>query len=178
VASYGLATALPLVKIDKDALEALKKTDASPEVRVLNLGKSLLQAAIDEGDRQPYLLAMGDRAEAILEAYDDRQVGTQEALRQLEKLLVEFVRARDEREQLGFDSNTYAIFLILRQAEVPSPEGLAPLIDAAFRRAPNYGQNTAERRRLKADLYKVLLPAVGKDRMVDLADQLLRLRRK
>ncbi|HLC21841.1 MAG TPA: HsdR family type I site-specific deoxyribonuclease, partial [Candidatus Methylomirabilis sp.] len=42
VASYGLATALPLVKIDKDALEALKKTDASPEVRVLNLGKSLL----------------------------------------------------------------------------------------------------------------------------------------
>src|SRR3972149_12114800 len=94
VASYGEATALPLVKIDKDALEALKKTDASPEVRVLNLGKSLLQAAIDEGDRQPYLLAMGDRAEAILEAYDDRQGGTQEGLGELEKRTVEFVRAR------------------------------------------------------------------------------------
>jgi type I restriction enzyme R subunit len=178
VSSYGLATALPLVKIDQEALEALKKSDASPEVKVLNLGKSLVQGANDEGDRQPYLLAMGDRAEAILEAYDDRQVGTQEALRQLEKLLVEFVKARDERDQLGFDSNTYTIFLILRQAEVTSPEALAPLIDAAFGRSPNYGQNAAERRRLKAELYKVLLPAVGKDRMVDLADQLLRLRRK
>jgi type I restriction enzyme R subunit len=174
----GLYTTMPLVRIDEAALAALRKGGAPSSARVFNLGKSLIQAAADEGDRQPFLVPIGERAEAVLEAYDDRQVGTQEALRQLERLLAEFVQARRERDETGFDLNTFTIYWVVKQAGVSGPERFAPLLNAVFERFPNHAHHAGELRQLKAELYKVLLPAVGTERMVELADRLLRLQRK
>ncbi|HUF74645.1 MAG TPA: HsdR family type I site-specific deoxyribonuclease, partial [Longimicrobiales bacterium] len=178
VASTGLTTTMPLVTIDEKALDTLRRGDPPSNAKVLNLGKSLIEAAMREAERQPYLLPIGDRAEAVLEAYDDRQMGTQQALQELGKLLAEFVQARKEREQTGFDLNGFTIYWILKQAGVPDPERLAPLIDATIGKFPNHYHNAAELRQLKAQFYKLLLPAVGKERMVELADRLLRLQRK
>jgi type I restriction enzyme R subunit len=178
IASQGLITTLPLVTIDEKALEALKKGEPPSSTKVLNLGKSLIQAVGDTADRQPYLVPIGERAEAILERYDDRQITTQVALQQLEKLLAEFVQSRKEQEQTGFDINTFTIYWVLKQADSPEADEIAPRLDEAFRRFRNYAHNVAERRQLKAELYKVLLPAVGKDRMVGVADWLLGLQRK
>ena len=176
--AYTLPTSMPLVRIDEKTLEALRKPDGSEPARVINLGKSIMQAVTEAGERQPYLVPIGERAEAILESYDDRQIGTQEALKQLEKLLTEYVQASKEREQTGFDLNTFTIYWVLKQAGASEPEKAAPLIDAAFGRFPSYLYNAGHRRHLKAELYKVLLPAVGKGRMVELAEQILRLQRR
>lgn len=178
VESSGFATTLPLVKIDERALAALKDDEPPSTAKVLNLGKSLLGAVTEEGEGQPYLLPIGERAEDILEAYDDRQVTTEAALRELQKLLAEFVEARREREISGFDINTFTIYWVLRQAGSPEAKSIAPKLDEAFRRFPNHVHNAEDRRRLKAELYKVLLPAVGKERMVGVADWLLGLPRK
>ena len=178
VESGGLNTTMPLVRIDEKALDALKKGEPPSTSKVLNLGKSLLHAVEEEGGQQPYLLPIGDRAEAILEAYDDRQLNTQAALAELEKLLREFVEARRAREVSGFDVNTFTIFWILKQAGSSEADAIAPRLEEAFRRFPNQVHNPEERRRLKAELYKVLLPAVGKDRMVGIADWLRGLPRK
>lgn len=177
VATYKLATTMPLVTIDEKALEALKKPDSDPG-KVINLGKSLIHTVTSEGEHQPYLIPIGERAEAILDAYDDRQTSTQEALRQLEKLLREYLQAKQEREKAGFDLNTFTIYWVLKQAEVAEPDKLAPSVNAAFERFPNHAHNAAELRQLKAELYKVLLPTVGKDRLVELGERLLRLQRK
>jgi type I restriction enzyme R subunit len=177
VASYGVATALPLVRIDERTLEALRKTHVSDNGKVLNLGRALAQAAAAVAPEQPYLLPIGERAEAILDAYDDQQVGTRDALRELEKLLEEFVQARKEQERAGFDLNTFTLYWTLKQAGAPAPDRLAPLLDQAFARFPNHAHNANELRQLKAELYRVLLPAAGKERMVELAERLLRLKR-
>jgi len=174
--SYGLGTTLPVVRIDEKALEALKKSGTSSHVKVINLGRSLIAAVEKEG--QPYLFSIAERAEVILDAYDDRQTDTQEALRELERLLAEYLQAQKAREKSGFDLDTFALFWTLKRAEAPNPEELAPLLDKSFRTFPDYAHNAAEMRGLKAELYKVLLPAVGKDKMVGLADRILRLERK
>ncbi len=176
--AYGLDATTPIVKIDENTLEALKKLDSSEPSKVINLGKGLAQKVFDEGQKQPYLIPIGERAEAILDSYDDRQIDTQNALEQLRKLLEEYVQARREQEKTGLDLNTFTIYWLLKQAGVSQPEKIAPSVEAAFRRFPNYVYNTAERRELKAELYKVLLPAAGKDRMVELAERILRLQRK
>ena len=178
VESYGLATTLPLVKIDEKTLAALKSKDSSDAAKILNLGKSLVRTVAEEGEQQPYLIPIGERAETILESYDDRQISTQEALRELEKLLTEFVQARKEREKTGFDLNTFTIYWVLKQAGIREPEQIAPALDATFRRFPYYKHNATALRQLKAELYKVFLPAVGKERMVELAERILRLQRK
>jgi len=173
----GLAGALPLVKIDEKTLKALKDSSGPDASKVINLGKSLIQAVSEEGPTQPYLIPIGERAGAILEAYDDRQVGTRDALATLEKLLQEYVQARKEREKAGLDANAFTVYWVLKQAGVESPDALAGGLEQAFQRHPNYRDDPQELRLLKAEVYKVLLPAVGKDRMVDLAERLLRLQR-
>jgi type I restriction enzyme R subunit len=178
VRSYGLTTTLALVTIDEKTVEALKKDGPASSTKVLNLAKSLVQAVGGDADRQPYLVPIGERAEAILEAYDDRQISTQVALQQLEKLLGEFVQARKEQEQTGFDINTFTIYWVLKQAGSPEADTIAPGLNEAFGRFPNHAHNAGERRELKAALYKILLPAVGKDRMVGVADWLLGHHRK
>ena len=178
VTSEGFSTTMPLVRIDEKALDALRKGEPPSTSRVLNLGKSLIEAVTDEGGQQPYLLPIGDRAEKILDSYDDRQIGTQDALKQLERLLAEFVEAKKAREVTGFDVNTFTIYWVLKQAGSPEADTIAPRLDEAFRRFPNHAHNPEERRRLKAELYKVLLPAVGKERMVGVADWLLGLQRQ
>ncbi len=178
ILAYMLPTSMPLVKIDEKTLEALKKADGSEPAKVINLGRSLIQGVTDKGEQQPYLVPIGERAEAILESYDDRQISTQEALKRLERLLTEYVQAAREREQTGFDLNTFTIYWVLKQAGVSKPEEAAPSINDAFGRFPNYRYDAAHRRHLKADLYKVLLRVVGKSRMVELAEQMLRLQRR
>lgn len=176
--SYGLSSTMPLVEINERTLNILKSSDSSDTSKVINLGKSLIQKVLEQEEQQPFLIPIGERAEAILESYDDRQITTQAALRQLESLLNEYLQARKEFEKSGFDINTFAILWILRQVGAKGPEEAAQLIDAALRRFPNYVYNPSERRRLKAELYKILLPIVGKDQMVDLAERILRLPRK
>lgn len=176
VKSYGLSTTLPTVTIDERTLAALRQPGGAGTAKVLNLGRSLIRACGDE--RQPYLVPIGERAEAVLEAYDDRQIGTEAALRQLERLLTEFVEASKERERTGFDPNTFGIYWLLRQADAQAPDVAAAQIDAAFRRHPGHLYDGEQRRRLKGELYKVLLGAVGKEHMVEVADRLLTLERR
>jgi len=176
--TFRLDRAMPLLKIDEKTLEALKKPEGSETTKVINLGKSLIKAVDDTGDGQPYLIPIGERAETILEAYDDRQINTQDALKQLEKLLTEYVQASREREETGFDLNTFTIYWVLKRSGASQADKIAPFLDAVLRRFPSYSYSAGQRRQLKAELYKLLLPAVGKERMVELAEQILRLQRK
>jgi type I restriction enzyme R subunit len=105
-------------------------------------------------------------------------VNTQEALAQLEKLLAEYAQAQREHEQSGLDLNTFTIYWVLKQAGVPQPDNVAPSLNDAFQRFPNYDHNVGELRGLKAELYKTLLPAAGKERMVELVERILKLQRK
>ena len=175
--AYGLETTMPIVEIDEKTLDALRKSGLSDPAKVINLGKSLAKKVIEEAERAPYLIPIGERCEAILYSYDDRQMTTQEAFERIKRLMEQYIEAHKEREKSGFDNNTFAIYLVLKQFGTSQPEEVAPLVNSAFQRFPNYRYNTSEQRHLKAELYKVLLRAVGKERMVDLADQLLGLPR-
>jgi type I restriction enzyme R subunit len=173
----GLDTVMKPVRIDENTLRALKSSGEGEPPKVINLGKSLLATIEEEGEQQPFLLPISERTEAILEAYDDRQLSTQSALEQLARLMEEYLQAKREREKTGFDINTFTLFWVLKQAGVPDPGELAPKVEAAFRKCPNYRENVAEARQLKAELYKLILPAVGKGAMVTVVKQMLELPR-
>lgn len=173
----GLKTVMKPVRIDENTLKALKSSDGGEPPKVINLGKSLLTAIKEEEERQPFLIPISERTEAILEAYDDRQLSTQSALEQLARLMEEYLQAKREREKTGFDTNTFTLFWLLKQAGAPDPGELAPKVEAAFRKYPNFRDNVAEERQLKAELYKLILPAVGRGAMVTVVKQMLELPR-
>ena len=172
--SYGLDTTLPVVKIDENTLQAIQESGGSEKVKVINLVNSIRKTIVDEEESDPYLKPIGDRAEAIMEAYDERQVTTEDALKKIEILIQEIIEARRQQSEMGFDATTFSIYWALKQEDVSEPKKNAETIRGIFGRFPNYRENVAELRQLKAELYKTLLPLVGKDSMVSLADKLLR----
>jgi len=163
-----------VVKIDENTLRAIQEAGGSDKAKVINLVNSIRKTVVEEEESNPYLKPIGDRAEAIMEAYDERQATTEEALKKIEILIQEIIEARRQQSEMGFDATTFSIYWSLKQEGVSEPKKNAATIRNIFDRLPNHRENVAELRQLKAELYKTLLPLVGKHSMVSLADKLLR----
>ena len=173
--SEGLALTLPIVEIDEHTLDALAQSGGSPRGKVFNLGRSLAAAAATKASQQPYLVPIGERAAEILDAFDDRQLDTEQALQQLERLVGEFTEAERERRETGFDLRTFTLYRVLQREGVAGAETLAPRLAGLLAQFPNRSQNVNETRAVKLGLYRELLPVVGRERMVGIGEQILRL---
>jgi type I restriction enzyme R subunit len=178
VTAGGLTQVLPLYEINEKTLEALKKDGGSDSAKVVNLARSLAVAVREREDEQPYLIPIGERAAHVLELFEDKQLSTQQALEALQKSLDEYNAAQRELEERGFDINTFSYYWFLRRAGVDEALSLAPAIDEAFGRFPNFRENADERRDAKAELYKVLLPHVAKASRSRLVDEVMKVRRR
>lgn len=175
-AAHGLDRLTRTVEFDEAALAALRRRDSSDEEKVINLVRSLQK---DEEQAEPHLVSISERAAAVMDALDDRQASTQQALEQLEVLMGERLEAEKARAASGLASAPFAVFWELKRDGHPEAQAkaLALEIEAAYIRFPNASDNADELRQLKAEIYKVLLKVVGGKRMVDLADKLMRARR-
>ena len=172
--AHGLERLTRVVEFDAAALDALRKKGGDAERNVVNLTRSLQDAAA--AGREPYLFGIADRATAVTEALEDRQTSTRKAGAELEALMRERIEARKAREASGLDDRAFAAAWTLRREGVDGAESLAIEIEAAHGRFPNAGQNPDEKRQLKAAIYKILMPVARGRRMIELAERVLRSR--
>jgi type I restriction enzyme R subunit len=175
---YGFDTTFSVVKVDEKMLDAIKERNLSDKVKIINLVNSVRKTVFEDGDANPFLRPIGDRAEAIMEAYDDRQITTEKALKEIEAIIQEIVEAQRQQEKMGFDVMTFSFYWTLKQEGTAHPDSTATVIHAIFDRFPNHRENVSEFRQLKAELYKMLLPLVGKKNMIQIAERLLRVEAK
>lgn len=173
VGAEGLTEVLPVREINEETLKLIQGGDDSKPGAVINLAKSLSKAVKENAEEQPYLIPIAARADAILDNFDDRQLTTKEALKELEKAVSEYLEAQKLREQLDLDLATFAIYWTIRQAGVDDPSGLAALIARDFEQFPNWTVNADGRRRMRLRLYKRLLPAAGDDMALSLVAALM-----
>ena len=160
-----------------EELAKLKDSDTSDTTKILNLRKILVQTVQQDGLSQPFLLSIGDRAEKLAEAYEDRQLTTQQALLEFEKLAREATEADAERQRLGLDENTFAIYKTVAVAS-PGSDGMeSKALNALFEKLPDFRWNKDQERKLRTELYKALRPLVGTEKMIEVVNQLLRLQR-
>lgn len=164
------------VEFDEATLKALKEQKGSDSGKVINLVKSLAKTASDRGTKEPYLISIAERAESVMNALEDRQVSTTEAMAKIEALMKEKLEAEKARKESGLDPDTFEIFWFLQQEKLPEALMLAKEISAVYSRFPNFATNADEQRQLKAEIYKSLLRVVSGKRMVDIGEELLRLR--
>ncbi len=157
-------------------LEALKQITASDTVKVLNLRKLLAVTVQEQGAAQPFLLSIGERAEKLSQAYEDRHLTTQQVLAEFEKLAREAAEAEAVRHNLGIDANTFAIFTVLKSFDGDVTTEQAAHINALFVEHSNYQWSDTQKRALRIALYRALRPLVG-GHYIEAASQLLDLRR-
>jgi len=173
--SDGVKPPSRVVEIDEKTLAAIKASNSSDNNKVVNLVKSLVRAAAEKGGQEPYLMSIGQRAQEIMEAFEDSQESSVEALRQLEKLAKERIEAEEERRQPGLDADSFTIYWELKREGVDEAKALARNVKAVFDRFPDYRYNAEELRQLKAEIYKLLLRWVEGKKMVTLTEKLLNL---
>ena len=172
--AHGLDKMTKTVEFDEAALQMLKDGQAPDAGKVINLARSLVEFGAREGEHDPMLMGIAERAEAVLEAFTERQTSTLQALDRLKVLMEEKRAFEDERKHWRGDASEFAIFWTLRRENLPSPEVVAGEIAAGFKRFPNYQTSADELRQLKAEIYKALLRVVSGKRMVDLAEEFLK----
>ena len=165
--------------IDQQELRrlALDRADAPDVVKVFNLVKAIRQIVAAEASQQPYLIPIGERAEAIVRAFEARQLTTQETLQQLlEGPVQEFVDAAQARWQTKFSVEAFTIYWLLKRAAVADSEGVACRIAEAMREHPYWRSSKDQERELRKEMTKQLFQA-GVRAPKQIIDQILTLLR-
>jgi type I restriction enzyme R subunit len=157
-------------------LKALRDCGTSDNTKILNLRK--LIALSSRGSNNPVLKLIGERAESLRQAYEDRQLTTEQALASFEGLAQGLLDADKERMRLGLDENSFAIYSLLKSETGQLQPDQAREINSIFASYPDYRWDEKQEQRLRAKLYKLMLPIVGQQKLTDLTDDLLRLRRE
>ena len=178
VYSTDISSTLPIYEIKEDTLKALKKSDKSDNVKIINLRKSILKFIDDNQDTQPYLISIGEKAQAIIELYDDRRIMTLEALKRLEEIIREINQARREQVEKNLNINAFTIYWLLKKSGISEPDTSAVKINDIFKAYPNWRLNSKEARELTTQLYKILLKETNKTRAVELVEKILKQERR
>ena len=144
-------------ELNVNTLREIKQSYVSDKLKVLNLRKILHKTVKEESRSQPFLISIGERAEALTERYENNQLATQEALAAFEKLADEYTQASRERAQMGLDENAYAVYKALeRYTEDIRPEQ-AQALNELFNEFPDYQWDTHQEIQLRTRFYRTLI---------------------
>ncbi len=155
----SLVDTLPLYPINRDIANVVKSDHVSDRVRVTNLYRSLMVHIEQHQHEQPYLISIGERVEEVIQRLQDRQISVQAALEQLGDLAEEAVAAEAQQAESDLTSGEFALYWVLKGQGVVSPETTAQAAHRILAEHPGWPYNAGLERKVRAELYKLLLPS-------------------
>ncbi len=164
-------------ELNADTLREVADSEFSDEVKVLNLRKILSKTVSEEGSSKPFLISIGERADAVAEAYENRQITTQEALAEFERLAADCNQATIESAQLNLDEKAYAIYKALQKVTRSVTPEDARTVSDVFDQFPDYEWNVHQTLRLRTQLYKRLRQIVHEKDLIDTTNKLMTAKR-
>ncbi len=124
--------------------------------KLLNLIKSIEKIA-DDNSEDLFLIGMKERAEAVEENYENRQLSTQEALEELRKLYEDDEKRKKEQAEKGFDGLTFFIYKTLSEKAIKNVDQVTRQIQQEFVSHPNWKTSEKELRELRQAVYFAVL---------------------
>ncbi|RMD68924.1 MAG: HsdR family type I site-specific deoxyribonuclease [Gammaproteobacteria bacterium] len=170
----AIQDALQVYAINEDLLERLAKTKPTT-TEVFNLIRTLEEKVKGEIREKPFLLAIGERAEAIAKRFKERQIGTQEALERLKEILREVMEAEAEHRARGLDTRVFTLYWLLQKEGIDpkKAEQAAVAMNHALSDYPHWPTSEKHLRKVKEAFYKAMLKAGAKKHITQLADRIL-----
>jgi len=167
------------LRLDAEALEKLVTSSQPDTVKVFNLLKTIRVLVEEEGTRSPFLISIGERAEAIAEAFEARQATTQETLRELEHLIEEYREARRHEKTSNLSPEAFAVFWLLRREGMAEAESSARQVEEAFERNPHWHWSSEQERGVRISIFKALLnTGLNETRIAELAKHIMTILRR
>jgi len=164
-------------EVTADSLQAIADHDQPDTLKVFNLLKAIEQLVAAAAAREPYLVSIGDKAEQIAKAFEERQKTTQETLEALRRLIQQVSEARQERGDTQLTPEAFAVYWLLKREGIVQADAIARTAGQAFGDYPHWHTSSHQEQEVRRVLYKALIDA-GVDGVVDVAKHLLRMLRR
>lgn len=161
--STGIGVPTKIYEIDDKVLRRIDERPVSDIEKVFNLIKVISGHIRRDQDESPYLLSIGEKADAIIQLYKDRQKTTQDTLEELKKIITDIQQARKEQEKRNISIEEFSIFWLLRQHKTGEPETKAHAMNDLLRKYPHWRTSEQQAREVKGEMYKILLQAESTD---------------
>ena len=160
------------MEINEDTVDYIVDKKGGDSTKVINLIKSIEKVAEDNSD-DPFLIAMAERAKAVQEKYEDRQVSTQDALSELFGEIEKNENRKKQQAEKGFDGLTFFVYQLLRDTGIKSAEDVSGNIKKAFISHPNWQTSDAELRELRKEVTFAIYAEVDDlDQVTQIVDNL------
>ena len=165
----GLGLVTKSVTFDVKTLESLRTDKGSDEGKVFNLVRGLQHEIDEDPNAAAVLQPLKERAERILHDLEGRRTTGLAAMDLLAALAAERDAAMAAAKSSGLSAKGFAVYWALRDEKSLKAAGvdameIAREAEMLATRFPNAAVNTDEQRRLRANLYKPLLPLASDER--------------
>jgi type I restriction enzyme R subunit len=165
----GLGLVTKSVTFDVKTLESLRTDKGSDEGKVFNLVRGLQHEIDEDPNAAAVLQPLKERAQRILHDLEGRRTTGLAAMDLLAALAAERDAAMAAAKSSGLSPKGFAVYWALRDEKSLKVAGvdameIAREAEMLATRFPNAAVNTDEQRRLRANLYKPLLPLASDER--------------
>lgn len=164
-------------EIGAETIEKLAGAPQPETVKVFNLIKAFYILVNEKGDKEPYLIPIGERAEQIARMFKDRLITAQEALRELEALGQEVMEAEKQRKESELSAEGFAVFWFLKREGVGQAAEVAEDVSKAFEEFPHWCHSEKHEREVRTLIYKALMDAKV-DGVVDMVHRIMKMLRR
>lgn len=174
--SGAIESPLEKVMLDENALDQLNASNKPNIVKIFNLLKTIEEEVRMNSASEPYLSSIGERAQAVIERFQQRQEETEEALKQLRQLFKEILQARAASKQEGLGKLAFAVFWELQRSGLKKAKEAALAVEKAFQQFPHWRSSSAQQQDLRTRLYAAMLGAgVKSDEVKEPVDQIMKI---
>lgn len=175
IGTYGIEEPEAPMLINEDTVKYIVNKKQGEATKVINLIKSIEKTAEENSD-DPFLVAMAERAKAVQEAFESRQTGTAEALKELLAEVKRNEARKREQVKRGFDELTFFVFNTLEKAGIREAESVSRNIKAAFTEFPNWKNSESSLRELRKKVtFAIFAECDDLDQVTALVEDLFRI---
>lgn len=157
VRSGAIQDTLEVYEINEHLLHKIAASEQPDTVKVFNYAKSIQALVAGKAAEAPYLISIGERAEQVILAYQERQATTQQTLARLEELIGEINAAEVERAKMALPGAAFAVYWTLHREGLPGAREAAERMSQVFAQYPHWQVSEQQGRAVRTELYKVLL---------------------
>lgn len=164
--------ALEVYEINYDTLKKIQESKASDTEKIFNLLKGILRTVIDESNKAPYLISIGEKAEEIVKQFRERQLNTQRTLEEIKRLIEEINQARTEQREKNIKPEIFTIQWLLKKEGITSPEDNANQMKEVFEKFPYWKASEKHESEIRKQLYKILVKS-GIQNYIDIVKKIM-----
>lgn len=152
-----------IYEINDKVLFYIEEQPVSDIEKVFNLSRGIANLVRKHTDESPYLLSIGEKADAVIQLYKDRQKTTKDTLAELKTIIEEINAARLEQEKRNLPMEEFTIFWLLNKNHMSEPEIKAHEMEGILNHNPHWRTSEQQARDVKLELYTIILKSGARD---------------